>query len=329
MGLNVPAFQAILEAGFSHQWYSTPLHHSDGVLAGRTRHVAHSLDASGALGLLLHWLTLTMHQISLQQIFTLIPLTVSRYITTTLPLLVNTLRSMDLARICWPWGDEFHKLSELVSRRHPLLSGVFGSINGLNILCQVSADTEIENTTYNGWLHGHYISSVIAFNSEGVYVEFLHRKSILIAWRQGEIIGARTNCPGSWHDSHIAARIYEKLELETPEGFCLAADSAFPQGGRRLAGKILVPLQHGDPLPLDGDEHWFILAHSCCADCEESDVWRTHNTVWIALDNVFKSHLCLNGVPALLRTLFQQISGQRTSYCSGNGVLIAVSGPLF
>ena len=66
-----------------------------------------------------------------------------------------------------------------------------------------------------------------------------------------------------------------------------------------------------------------------CANCEESEVRRTHNTVWTALDNIFESHLRLNGVPVLLRTLFQHISGQRTSYCSGNGVLIAVSGPLF
>ena len=65
-----------------------------------------------------------------------------------------------------------------------------------------------------------------------------------------------------------------------------------------------------------------------CADCEESEVWRTHNTVWTALDNLFKFHLCLNGVPALLRTLFRHIPGQRTSYCSGNGVPIAVSSPL-
>ena len=65
-----------------------------------------------------------------------------------------------------------------------------------------------------------------------------------------------------------------------------------------------------------------------CADCEESEVRRTHNTVWTALDNVFKSHLHLNGVPALLRTLFRHISGQRTSYCSRNSVPIAVSSPL-
>ena len=74
---------------------------------------------------------------------------------------------MDSARICWPQGDEFHDLSQLVSDRHPLLSGVFGSIDGLNLPCQVSADVEIENATYNGWLHGHYISSVIAFSSRG------------------------------------------------------------------------------------------------------------------------------------------------------------------
>ena len=65
-----------------------------------------------------------------------------------------------------------------------------------------------------------------------------------------------------------------------------------------------------------------------CADCEESEVRRTHNTVWTTLDNVLKSHSRLNGIPALLRTLFRHISGQRTSYCSGNGVPITVSSPL-
>lgn len=168
MGLDVAAFEAILDAGFSYQWYSTPLRRSDVAPVANSRCINRSLDASGALGLLLHWLTSTMHQISLQQIFALVPSTTSRYIATALPLLIETLRSMDSARICWPQGDEFHELSQLVSNRHPLLSGVFGSIDGLNLPCQVSVDTEIENATYNGWLHGHYISSVIAFSSRGM-----------------------------------------------------------------------------------------------------------------------------------------------------------------
>ena len=84
MGLNVAAFQAILDAGFSRQWYSTPLHRSDAAPAAITCCVNRSLDAGGALGLLLHWLTLAMYQIRLQQIFALVPSTTSQYITTAL-----------------------------------------------------------------------------------------------------------------------------------------------------------------------------------------------------------------------------------------------------
>ena len=77
MGLNVAAFQAILDAGFSRRWYSMPLHRSDAAPAAITRCVNRSLDAGGALGLLLHWLTSAMYQIRLQQIFALVPSTTS------------------------------------------------------------------------------------------------------------------------------------------------------------------------------------------------------------------------------------------------------------
>jgi hypothetical protein len=85
---------------------------------------------------------------------------------------------------------------------------------------------------------------------------------MLITLLAGEIICTRTNCPGSWHDSRVASGIYEKLELETPDGFSLATDSAFPRGGQRLAGKILVPLKQGDRLPFDGEEHQSVLTKS-------------------------------------------------------------------
>ena len=38
----------------------------------------------------------------------------------------------------------------------------------LNLPCQVSSDVEMENATYNGWLHSHFISSVIVFSSKGL-----------------------------------------------------------------------------------------------------------------------------------------------------------------
>jgi len=80
----------------------------------------------------------------------------------------------------------------------------------------------------------------------------------------GEIIGCRTNCPGSWHDSRVAEGIYEKLEHKTPDGYCVVADTAFPAGHTRIAGKIRVPLKAGEDLPHDPAQrkHMLLLSRS-------------------------------------------------------------------
>lgn len=108
-----------------------------------------------------------MRHISLQQIFALTPSTVSHYLRFARMILLTVLQQLHDARIAWPRGEEIFELSSYVSACHPLLDGVFGSLDRLNLPCQVSSDIKIENTTYNGWKHGHFISSVIAFNSKG------------------------------------------------------------------------------------------------------------------------------------------------------------------
>jgi hypothetical protein len=168
MGIDAPTFRAILEAGFGHLWSTRPIPRPDMDTTVQPRAERRSLDAAGGLGLVLHWLSSTMRQISLQQIFALIPATVSRYLRFALSILLEVLRQMPQATIAWPQGDEFLELSGYVSVRHPLLQGVFGSIDGLNLPCQVSSDVEVENATYNGWLHSHFISSVIVFSSKGL-----------------------------------------------------------------------------------------------------------------------------------------------------------------
>jgi len=168
MGVDTSTFRAILEAGFGGLWYSHAIPHTDTHTAGHGRAGRRSLDAEGGLGLVLHWLSSTMRQVSLQQIFALVPSTVSRYLRFGLSILIKVLRRMPSAAIAWPQGEEFFKLSGYVSMQHPLLQGVFGSINGLNLPCQVSTDVEIENATFNGWLHGHFISSVIVFSPKGL-----------------------------------------------------------------------------------------------------------------------------------------------------------------
>lgn len=65
----------------------------------------------------------------------------------------------------------------------------------------------------------------------------------------GTIIAASINAPGSWHDAKVALDIYEMLMDNTPPGYRLIADTAFPSLGEGENQKILKPLKAGDRLP--------------------------------------------------------------------------------
>lgn len=176
MGFDVETFGHILTSGFAAAWYQMPIPRDDTSTHGDPRPQRRSLDAAGALGLVLHYLNSTMTEISLQQIFAIIPSTVSRYITFGLQILLSTLRNMQEARIHWPQPGEFEELSELVTHRHPRLHGAFGSIDGLKLPVKTSDDLDIENATFNGWLSEHFVSSVIVFSSKGsVHSISIHR----------------------------------------------------------------------------------------------------------------------------------------------------------
>lgn len=166
MGLDVAAFEQILNAGFANCWNSTPIKRHHISLAAVPRVNTRSLNAVEALGLVLHYLNSTMREVSLQQVSALIPSTVSRYITFSLPILLKVLRGMPEASVIWPRGEEFEQLNTLVTAHHPLLTGAFGTMDGLNLAVQVSSDQEMENACYNGWLHSHFISSVLAFAAD-------------------------------------------------------------------------------------------------------------------------------------------------------------------
>lgn len=169
MGVDCITFQQILDQGFAQLWNTTSIPRNDVQLNGAPRLGRRSLDASGALGLVLHYLCSTMRETSLQEIFAIIPSTVSRYLTFAMSLLLEALCRMPEARIKWPSSvPEYDELTMLIQARHPLLKGAFGFIDGLNLAVEVSDDNEIENATYNGWLHDHFISNVFAFSSKGM-----------------------------------------------------------------------------------------------------------------------------------------------------------------
>ncbi|KIK80444.1 hypothetical protein PAXRUDRAFT_158675 [Paxillus rubicundulus Ve08.2h10] len=59
----------------------------------------------------------------------------------------------------------------------------------------------------------------------------------------GVIIAARTNAPGSWHDSCVAQPIYQILHEKTPDGYYIIADTAFPRGTMEIKGHIHASLK--------------------------------------------------------------------------------------
>ncbi|KAG2049004.1 hypothetical protein BDR06DRAFT_984576 [Suillus hirtellus] len=216
MRIDVQMFEFILTSGFASLWYHKSITCPDTNSQGIPPLNHCLLNAGGAFGLMLHYLNSTMHKTSLQQIFALIPSTASCYLTSG-PILLQTL-------------PDFEHCSALVVAHDSRLEGAFRSINGLKLLVQTLHGIDIENATYNGWLSKHFVSSVIAFSAEGV------------------VIMARTNAPGSWHDSHLASHIYTNLCLNTPPGYYIVADTVFPCGMTSIDGCICTPLKHDQVL---------------------------------------------------------------------------------
>jgi hypothetical protein len=264
MGFDIATFDLIIRSGFGARWYEEPLPRPDAPGSAAPRPSHQSLDAAGALGLTLHYLNSTMREISLQEIFALIPSTVSRYITHSLDILLKVLQQMPDAKIIWPSLDEkFNHYNSLITQRHPRLLGAFASIDGLSLLVQESQDQDIENATYNGWTSTHNINSVLVYSPEGRPSPTTVLCNFFLFVPVGDIIACHLNCPGSWHDARVALPIYAKLRDNTPDGYYLVSDTAFPKGTQDINGHIISPLKSRNWITGTESEIEEALAYNC------------------------------------------------------------------
>ncbi|KAJ8094152.1 hypothetical protein PM082_023360 [Marasmius tenuissimus] len=183
MGVDVETFNHILEGRgrFRETWDSTPIPQGDVSSNGTPRLGGRSLDAAGALGLVLHYLSSSMLEIHLQQIFAIVPSVLARYLDFSLDILLRVLRRMEDGRISLPQTKEELEIDSLaIQGRHSMLVGAFGSIDGLSLPVQVSDDVEIENATYNGWKTEHRINNVLAFSPRGAWLIGLVQNKLII-----------------------------------------------------------------------------------------------------------------------------------------------------
>ena len=104
MGFNVywQAFHYLLESGFQEIWDIVPIPCQDVSNDGQPQLGKQSLGAAGTLGLIFHFLTSAMTEVSLQQIFALIPTTVSHYLDFSLDILYTVLSKLPNTAIHFP-----------------------------------------------------------------------------------------------------------------------------------------------------------------------------------------------------------------------------------
>jgi hypothetical protein len=89
----------------------------------------------------------------------------------------------------------------------------------------------LQNAYYNGWTCSHYFSNILTFAPNGT------------------VIHAILNAPGSWHDPNIAERLYSQLMTNTPPGYRVISDTAFPRCTDQLDYCIMAPMKRGNCLP--------------------------------------------------------------------------------
>jgi hypothetical protein len=117
----------------------------------------------------------------------------------------------------------------MVNQRHPYLSDIWCTMDGLKLMLEQSGDALIQEQFYNGWTHKHYVTSVVCFCPDGM---------ILIVF---------CNIPGAIHDSQVAdyGDIYDKLEfVYLRDGAKCTVDSAFWNVSRQFLIKSLQELIH-------------------------------------------------------------------------------------
>jgi hypothetical protein len=114
--------------------------------------------------------------------------------------------------------------SDIIERYEPGLHNIFGFVDGVYFKMDEPADRNEQNAYYNVWRGMTSLTNVIVFGPDGC------------------ILWSTFNAPGSWHDAKVAWRLYDKLldTTQTPSGFALVADSAFPSK-EAMRDKIIVP----------------------------------------------------------------------------------------
>ena len=177
------------------------------------------INATICLALVLAWTRTRGATTALQVIFGMTATPVSVWLRFGRRVLVTVLKDHPDAMVQLPTSDEVATFKRVINEKYPVLTNVWGAMDGLKLL--IEANPDLESMFYNGWKCDHYISNLFVFSPDG------------------RIRASYINAPGSWHDSTMAvySKTYEKLDhINAREQACggarIVVDSAFGSEAR-------------------------------------------------------------------------------------------------
>ena len=199
----------------------------NGNSTGRPR----SIDAKGALGLVLYWYrtrgsVARAHALA----FGLTSTPMYLWLKFSRQVLLSVLQDHPLAVVTDPSPTEMKQYMAAIASKYPILKEekVWAAADGLKLLLERSSDWGTQNKFYNGWTSNTYVSSVFVFAPDG------------------RIRICTLNAPGSWHDSTLADYgVYDGMEkIYNEHGAKVVVDSAF-----RLSNKdYMIQSSQQDPM---------------------------------------------------------------------------------
>ena len=199
-GLDCETFSFVLQ-DFSYYFENFSPYSKDGRITpvqkiGRGKGRPRIVSASDALGLVLVWTRTRGSKFVLEVIFGMTQTCVFDYLSFSIIILISVLHRKEDARIQRPTIEKIQQYKDAVAERHPALTGVWCTMDGLKLMIQSAGNDEEQNCYYNGWTYDHYVNAVLVFCPDGTIPLCCY------------------NVPGTVHDSMVAiiGNIYNKLE---------------------------------------------------------------------------------------------------------------------
>jgi len=221
-GLNHKAFDK-LHREFAPLFFSMTPYSEDGSIhnlntterRGRPR----KISSHACLGLVLMWTRTTCQYWVLSGSFGLVGSCCGLWLRFGKRILLSVLSAREDCQIKLPSADMVYCYRDAICNRYPALSNAALVGDGLKILLQKAGDPQTQEAFYNGWKSGHYITNLFVFAPDGT------------------IVMSMINCPGSMHDSELAASgspsIYTKIDmLYEAHGVKCVMDSAFANANK-------------------------------------------------------------------------------------------------